>query len=162
MVRAIWEFGHPRTQVWEELLDSSRWPVAVPMFQPETGAKFTVGSMPLVGTGYTGALDCEVTEVKRCEMIAVNIFAPKHSGLITHWQIGGELRDNRDGTSAITNIYGVDRDDPDQRVLLNVVSWIIVWIYGHAAEDLDHPGRRLPMRVDGVKRPIRRRRKAIE
>lgn len=114
--------------------------------------------MPLVGTGYVGRLDCEVAEVKSHEMISVDAFASRCSGPSTHWRLSGELFDNRgDGTSAVTNIYGVDRDDPDQRVLLNVISWVIVWIYGHAGDDLDHPSRRLPARVDGMKRPTHRR-----
>ncbi|WP_078313822.1 SRPBCC domain-containing protein [Mycobacterium sp. D16Q16] len=150
MVRAIWEFEHPRTQVWDAITDPDQWPVSVRGFRPELGAKFVIGSMPAVGTGYAGTLECHVVELAAGEFISVDSFAPKNCGPGTHWRLTGELYERDCGTSAVTNIYGVDTQDPEQRILLHLVSRVIFWIYGQAGEDLDEmkrPTRSLPNAV---------------
>lgn len=104
--------------------------------------------MPTVGTGYAGTLECQVVEVAAGEFISVDSFAPKSCGPGTHWRLTGELYER--GCAAVTNIYGVDQQDPEQRILLHLVSRVIFWIYGHAGEGLDEmkrPTRMLPNAV---------------
>lgn len=138
MPRLVWEYDHPRESVWAAIMDAELWPVGFVDFSPTVGAEFRSKLIPTAGTTYTGTLLCEVLEAVDYQILSVRIVAPRRDDTPpTVWEIRSELTDrDASGTSATTNVYGTNADDPDERILLNVLGAVARWIYGYAEKTL--------------------------
>lgn len=160
MTRIVWEYEHPRRAVWQACLDADQWPIGFDGFSPVPGVKFNSGLFPTLSTEYAGWLECQVITTTEFEYVAVQVVAPKHGGASqTCWELRCHLSDTPGGgTSAVTKICGVNPDDHDERVLLNIVGPLVRWVYAHANDRLNYPdrditGRLGPHRKTGPNQP---------
>lgn len=137
MARIVWEFRQPREKVWMAIMDAELWPVGFVDFSPTAGAKFRSKLIPTAGTNYTGTLLCEVLEAVDFQSLSVRIYAQRGGAPPTVWEIRSELTDkDTGGTSAVMNVYGTNADEPEERILLNILGAVTRWIYGRAEKDL--------------------------
>ncbi|SKT94182.1 Uncharacterised protein [Mycobacteroides abscessus subsp. massiliense] len=98
MARIVWDYDHPRRAVWAAVLDADQWPLGFEGFEAARGTVFHSGLFPTLTTGYSGWLECEVTEVKEFEHMTIRVVAPKNNVMTqTCWELSSDLHDSIGG-----------------------------------------------------------------
>lgn len=139
MAEIVWHFEHPRIAVWEATLNADRWPLRADGFSPVEGAMFTSGPFPALGSEYLGRLDCSVSTLRPHELCVFDVSVPRYAGSPSQWEIRTEWSDHAGGTQAITKIHGARPDSHSDRLLTDMLSSVIRWMYGHVDDELNEP-----------------------
>ncbi|MUM15465.1 hypothetical protein FZI91_17880 [Mycobacterium sp. CBMA271] len=132
---------HPR-EVWSALIDPASWwgkpdvPVDVAV-----GSTFTMTTVQVVGTRFTGVFEVEFLDALPYEHFTLGFLAHASAGQSARWTRRVDFREHEGGTALTVTNMGVNLDDLDERVLLRVVEEVqATELYG-IAKLLDQPRR---------------------
>lgn len=129
-MRILRHFSGSPEEVWRLAINPHMWPIAPSDFRAESGFCFVSGQFPVLGTTYTGKLDCQVRAAVPNKLMIVNMVLGTWSDTPTRWVFCVELKDASGGrTLATTTVRGAAPDNQDQRRFLFIFQAVVTWLY---------------------------------
>ncbi|WP_078290655.1 SRPBCC domain-containing protein [Mycobacterium sp. D16R24] len=119
-------FPHPPHDVWSALVDPASWwgKPDTPPVDVTVGSTFTMTTVQVVGTRFTGVFEVEFLDAVPYEHLTLGLHARADTGQSARWTRHVAFREHEGGTLLTVTNRGVNLDDGDERILLRVVKEI--------------------------------------